>query len=62
MRAFRLACARAPREAELDALRALVVRHADAGDGARGSDAAERAALALATATILASDAFTMSR
>ena len=62
VRAFRLACARAPREAELDALRALVVRHADAGDGARGSDAAERAALALATATILASDAFTMSR
>ncbi|MFM1823246.1 MAG: hypothetical protein RI967_1512, partial [Planctomycetota bacterium] len=62
VRAFRLACARAPREAELEALRALVARHAPVDGDGRVTEATERAALALATATILASDAFTMSR
>jgi hypothetical protein len=55
VRAFRLACARAPREGELAPLRALV-------DAQRAAGADEGAALSLACSTILASDATLMSR
>jgi hypothetical protein len=55
-RAFRLACARIPTTVELDALRALVAERVASGE----QD--ERAALALATTTIFASDALVMSR
>jgi hypothetical protein len=55
VRAFLLACARAPREGELAPLRALV-----ASQRAAGAD--ETAALSLACSTILASDASLMSR
>ena len=54
-RAFRLVCARAPREGELAPLRALV-----ASQRAAGAD--ETATLSLACGTILASDAYLMSR
>jgi hypothetical protein len=56
VRAFRLACSRAPRAAELDALRELVATRVASGE----SD--ELAALTLACGTILASDAAIMSR
>jgi hypothetical protein len=56
VRAFRLACSRAPRAAELDALRELVATRVASGE----SD--ELAALSLACGTILASDAAIMSR
>ncbi|MEY2794707.1 MAG: hypothetical protein RIR10_423, partial [Planctomycetota bacterium] len=55
-RAFRLACARTPTTVELDALRILVAERVASGE----QD--ERAALALATTTIFASDALVMSR
>jgi hypothetical protein len=55
-RAFRLACSRAPRAAELDALRELVAARVASGE----QD--ELAALTLACSTILASDAAVMSR
>jgi len=55
-RAFRLACSRAPRAAELDALRELVASRVTSGE----QD--ELAALTLACSTILASDAAIMSR
>ena len=55
VRAFRLACARAPREGELAPLRALV-------ESRRAAGADETAALSLACSTILASDASLMSR
>ena len=55
-RAFRLACAREPSAAELDALRTLVAARIASGE----QD--ERAALALAATTILASDGMVMSR
>ncbi|MEY5061533.1 MAG: hypothetical protein RIS45_1454, partial [Planctomycetota bacterium] len=55
-RAFRLACSRAPRAAELDALRELVASRVTSGE----QD--ELAALTLACSTILASDAAVMSR
>jgi hypothetical protein len=55
-RAFRLACSRAPRAAELDALRELVAARVASGE----QD--ELAALVLACSTILASDAAIMSR
>ena len=55
-RAFRLACSRAPRAAELDALRELVASRVTSGE----QD--ELAALTLACSTILASDASVMSR
>jgi mono/diheme cytochrome c family protein len=55
-RAFRLACARIPTTVELDALRTLVAERVASGE----QD--ERAALALATTTIFASDALVMSR
>ena len=55
-RAFRLACSRAPRAAELDALRELVATRVASGE----QD--ELAALTLACSTILASDAAVMSR
>ena len=55
-RAFRLACSRAPRAAELDALRELVAARVASGE----QD--ELAALTLACSTILASDATFMSR
>ncbi|MCE2882845.1 MAG: DUF1553 domain-containing protein [Planctomycetaceae bacterium] len=55
-RAFRLACSRAPRAAELDALRELVAARVASGE----QD--EFAALTLACSTILASDAAIMSR
>ncbi|MCE2883298.1 MAG: DUF1553 domain-containing protein [Planctomycetaceae bacterium] len=56
VRAFRLACAREPSAAELDALRTLVAARVASGE----QD--ERAALALAATTILASDGMVMSR
>jgi hypothetical protein len=56
VRAFRLACSRAPRAAELDALRELVASRVASGE----QD--ELSALALACGTILASDAAIMSR
>ena len=56
VRAFRLACSRAPRAAELDALRELVASRVTSGE----QD--ELAALTLACSTILASDASVMSR
>jgi hypothetical protein len=56
VRAFRLACSRAPRAAELDALRELVAARVTSGE----QD--ELAALTLACSTILASDAAVMSR
>ena len=55
-RTFRLACAREPSAAELDALRTLVSARVASGE----QD--ERAALALAATTILASDGMVMSR
>ncbi len=68
-RAFRLACARAPRLAELDALRALVRTQtlaftAETGSSARltGIEDPELAALTLACSTLFASDAFVISR
>jgi Protein of unknown function (DUF1553)/Protein of unknown function (DUF1549)/Concanavalin A-like lectin/glucanases superfamily/Planctomycete cytochrome C len=56
VRAFRLACSRAPRAAELDALRELVASRIASGE----QD--ELAALSLACSTILASDAAVVSR
>ena len=56
VRAFRLACAREPSSVELDALRALVASRVASGEHD------ERAALALAATTIMASDGMVMSR
>jgi len=56
VRAFRLACAREPSAVELDALCTLVSARVASGE----QD--ERAALALAATTILASDGMVMSR
>ena len=56
VRVFRLACARGPSAAELEALRALVAARVASGE----QD--ERAALTLAATTILASDGMVMSR
>ncbi|MEY2713322.1 MAG: hypothetical protein RL005_1544 [Planctomycetota bacterium] len=66
-RAFRLACSRSPDAEEREALLALVRTQADAinQDQARalcGEADPSRAALVLACSTILASDAFIMSR